>query len=825
VVLAALFAIQDGNAQERFIVYGDIFTTREDVNLFFEPPTRDRISIALDRLLEPTSFVLDNPLETEGTEFGPTVPVRNFSFLPEDGSDINAIHIGRLPEGVYVARVQHGEQKDTAIVYVSRLGLLAKRAVNGTTVWATDLITGEPVIADVYRLNSDATSAPTRTKQDGLALLPLTNKANGWLLAHSGNSWAFCEEREELSEEEPTPNGRSFLYTDRPTYHPGDMVHLRGLLMNEKTKKPLAAGAALITVQKISGRVDKPKIDNSTMIATENAFGSFSFDWLIPQNTELGEYSIGFDEANASARIRIEPDTAAAFIVTLESAKSFVLKGEIAVFRLRATGGTSLAESQVRYSVTRGQANHLLDHWNQSSVRDTPFSYSDLYENGFSASATLDRGAVQAKEPVLSGKAILNQKGESLVSFPIERETNGQAFQYVIKAEISDANGRISSATQVLDVLPANLKINLEVLSPPQFVGDWVSVRVQTTGLEGMPVAATVKVALASYPQTGSNQLRVDEAVELRTNADGVGAAKFKVASKGSKYIRSWGFDAVGRELEGPIGYFRVATDPDFDPFDWEERDLPLQFDRTAYAVNSTITASVENPFPGTPILFTLETDTVKAIQVVRSNERIVTFKARANAEAVPSAYITASLFHGTITFLGRKRVLVNDPKTQVQVQITVPASNPTGQTIPLKINTRDFDEQGLVCVISVSVVDEAVLTMRPDDVPNMHEFLYRPHWPRTETTHSQEFMFSPPIVERIPFFGAPDLRNEPTVRQVHSHFGTAFWAAALQTDANGDLTIPVNMPKTPGRWRITVRAHTMTGAVGEARTNFDTTQ
>jgi alpha-2-macroglobulin len=833
-LLTVMLATQRGNAQDEFVIYDDMFSINDDVNLLYHAPSSQELIVRLERLLEPTTAVLQDVFGSGRTDFGATTLVRQFTIPVVDHDRNNYIQLGRLPEGVYVARIQQGYDKSEARIFVNRIGLVSKYAASGTTVWTTDLVTGEPVVADVYWTKSQV----VRTNQDGLAVLTAKD-SDHLLVARAGNSWALCNlheiEPSKLYVAVPTPKTRAFLFTDRPTYHPGDMVHLRGVVLNENTRQPVAGKPFVIRIENVTNRLNA-KIwgtsEDEELVTSP--FGSFSFNWAVPSDATFGEYilwyfddQIGFVK---SARIRVEPDTGAALTVSLEPIQSRVIKGEHALFRIQAVPhvGDVSTGTQVRYSVARMEVSSLLYDTNWNPERETEFSYSDLYENGFPSWATPQPRVVNAKDLVFSDQAVLDQHGELTLNIPIKRETNGQAFEYVIKAEVTNGAGRTSSATQILEVLPADLKIKLEVLREPKRVGDLVPIRVITTDLRGLPIATAVKLVVERRRNDGSYKREIEQVVQMRTNTKGVGEAKVLMTNPENKFIHARGLDLLGRVLEAPGTSFNMETEADPDDRgwpNWDQQDLSLRLTQKTYPIGSTITASVENPFPGTPIFFTLETDRVKEARVVRSKERVVEFRVSASPEFFPSAYVTATMFHNATAFVGYKRAIINDVKNNLAIQIKTPELNRAGQTIPIQIHTPDSSGQGVISELSIAIVDESVFTMRPDDVPDMHEFLYRPRWRNVELTHSRAFDDGGTIYEPLFFFEHMDVRPDPTVRQVYSHFGTAFWAAALQTDANGDLTIPVTMPKTLGRWRITVRAHTMTGAVGEARTNFDTTQ
>jgi alpha-2-macroglobulin len=859
VTVMALLAVQYGHAQERLAVFDGVFTVNEDTTLIvYAPP--GKLSLRIERLLEPERMVFE-----QSDRPGPTVMVKQFEYVSpasDRESDVQYVPFGRLPEGVYRARVQRQTQEETGLIYVTRLALTSKRGLAKTMVWTTDVITGKPLVADVFRLEGK-TPVSVRSDQDGLASLPKGAPSEGGfrLVARAGKSWAFSDEQSERFSPEPVPTGRTFMFTDRPTYRPGERVHVRGVVFDPRDGKPIPNAPIPIEIQRVGEGYGSPPLPGPDG-AISGPFGSFGFEWLIPVNAVLGEYDIGW------ARIRVEANSGAAHTVTLEGAQSRVLKGGQVSYRVRAVPnvGGVLAGAKVRYSAARVEALHLLYGFSDElDTQDDRYPYSDWYEQHFSQIYGSGPRQIRPDELVISGQARLNERGEYNLSLPIKRESNGKPFEYVIRAEVLDENERVSSATQVLEVLPANLKIRVRVLRSPSRIGDVVPVRVTTTDLKNQPLATSVRLSHEhSIREAGSYRVKTERVVNLKTNAFGIAETSFRALHDDQDSIVARGLDAVGRVLDGPRDYYSLRDDEIRDSLDrWNERGLNLRMDRTTYPIGSTVTASLENPFPGTPVLFTLETNDLRAARVVRSKDRLVRFEVPVTSDDVPSAFVTATLFHDGLAFVGRSRVLVDDPTTRLDVRITAPQPDRAGATVPVRVRTVDANGRGVPAEFSLAVVDEALFTMRPDDVPDMHEFFYRPRRTGLDTNHSRGFSFYPSIfgsrlqdpmidgtnTQPAHTLGAargattlrsaqgrravratspapdyPTPRSEPTVRQTNGYYGTAFWGAPLTTDQNGDLTVPVTMPDTPGRWRVTVRAHTSAGLVGQAHTSFTNT-
>jgi alpha-2-macroglobulin len=859
VTVMAVLVVQYGHAQERLAVFDGVFTVNEDATLIvYAPP--GKLSLRVERLLEPERMVFE-----QSDRPGPTVMLKQFEYVSPGSdreSDTQYVPFGRLPEGVYRVRVQRQTQEETGLIYVTRLALTSKRGLAKTMVWTTDVITGKPLVADVFRLEGK-TPVSVRSDQDGLASLPKGAQTEGGfrLVACAGKSWAFSDEQSKRFSTEPVPTRRTFMFTDRPTYRPGERVHVRGVVFDPRDGKPIPNVPIAPEIQRVGGGYGSPTLYEPDG-ATSGPFGSFGFEWLIPADAVLGEYDIGL------ARIRVEANSGAAHTVTLEGAQSRVLKGGQVSYRVRAVPnvGGVLAGAKVRYSAARVEALHLLyGSFDLPDYRNERYSYSDWYEQHFSQIYGSGPRQIRPDELVISGQARLNERGEYNLNLPIKRESNGKPFEYVIRAEVLDENERLSSATQVLEVLPANLKIRVQVLRPPSRIGDVVPVRVTTTDLNDKPLATTVRLSHEhSFREAGSYRVKTERVVNLKTNALGIAETNFRALHNDQDSIVARGVDAVGRVLDGPRDYFSLRDDEIRDSLDrWNERGLRLRLDRATYPIGSTVTASLENPFPGTPVLFTLETNDLRAARVVRSKDRLVRFEVPVTSDDVPSAFVTATLFHDGLAFVGRRRVRVDDPKTRLDVRITAPQPERAGGTVPVRVRTVDVNGRGVPAEFSLAVVDEALFTMRPDDVPDIHEFFYRPRRTGLDTNHSRGFSFYPstfgsriqdPMIDGTNIqpaqtlgatrgataqrsaqgrraaratSPAPDYpmpRAEPTVRQTNGYYGTALWGAPLTTDQNGDLTVPVTMPDTPGRWRVTVRAHTSAGLVGQAHASFTNT-
>jgi hypothetical protein len=124
---------------------------------------------------------------------------------------------------------------------------------------------------------------------------------------------------------------------------------------------------------------------------------------------------------------------------------------------------------------------------------------------------------------------------------------------------------------------------------------------------------------------------------------------------------------------------------------------------------------------------------------------------------------------------------------------------------------------------LTISVVDEMIYVLQPEIAPDVLEFFYHPRRNNVRTSSSLAFISYDMALSALP---SPPPRSGANSRAVkvlerprRDVADTALWIPELVTDAQGRATFTFTMPDALGRWRITGRALTDAGVVGQRAT------
>ncbi|MBA2733036.1 MAG: hypothetical protein H0U54_09135, partial [Acidobacteria bacterium] len=126
---------------------------------------------------------------------------------------------------------------------------------------------------------------------------------------------------------------RIFISTDKPLYQPGQTLHARALHFSSSMRAMADAEMPFKITDPEGTVVFRAQLKTSR-------FGAAAADWVIPENTRLGEYTISFgreDSSYAFYRVKISRYDLPNFMATVKSDRSFYLPGQKAEVEVRAT--------------------------------------------------------------------------------------------------------------------------------------------------------------------------------------------------------------------------------------------------------------------------------------------------------------------------------------------------------------------------------------------------------------------------------------------------------------------------------------------------------
>jgi alpha-2-macroglobulin len=826
------------------VVYSRIFTPQETAVAEYYSDARGAITFTLEELLEAESVLLGMK-DWRNPDVPASARTRVVKTLtPENRNDFygyGRLELGRLEEGVYMVRARQGNTESRALVMVSRLGLVTKRSPTQAITWTVDSLSGQPRAAKVYVLQGGKASANLTADAAGLARWKLEGGEERLYLARFGASWAIAGSAVASWNQRRT---LGYVYTERPVYRPGDTVFVKGILRDGRNLQPRVNATVRL---RVLDREQNTEVFKGT--ARTNDFGSFAFQTDLPSRARTGQYAVeargeaSGDEGAFFGAFKVEAYQKPEFAVTVNLPKKAV-QGDRVTARVNAEYlfGGKVSNARVRYSVQR---QLVYNYWwyANNAEREEYMEQQRLeaYQNGYSMDWY--DWYQPPSETIIQESGRLNAQGELEISLPLSKSKDAQTYKYIVNASVEDETRQVVGGSATVQAAPSSLSVSVQTQGYAYRVGEDVKLSLRTRDLEEKGVAADVKLQVRRETWERDREVRsVVATLETRTDGSGVGTAAFKPARSGYYRVTATVSDAKGRDSSSEWSVWVTGSENEV----WYYRfdNLEIKLDKNRYAPGDVVTVLIQNPFPNSSVLLTLEGAGVDSARVLRGKGSVLRHSFRVTATQAPNVFLTATTMNGGRVFNSQKRVLVDDPKRQLSLQVTAtkPKFSPA-ETTTLQLKTIASSGAGVPAEVSVAVVDEGVYLVQADTVPGIAEFFHRPRGNVVGTQFSQNWYFqgvprptgalaseaaaapspAPPSANRAALDEAKASPEEPRVRQ--DFRDVALWRAQVQTDANGKATLELKFPDNLTTWRVTAKGMTKAGSAGETRKPLLVTQ
>ncbi|RSK51375.1 alpha-2-macroglobulin family protein [Hymenobacter rigui] len=292
---------------------------------------------------------------------------------------------------------------------------------------------------------------PTQTSTEGQVKIPVSTSSdytqfNPALLSQGADSlWTedlghfYSRYNEHTRPEEAQL--RTFLYTDRAIYRPGQTVYFKGILT-----ETLAGKSKLLTKRAVSLRlvdVNGQMVKSLDFVTSE--FGSFHGSFVLPTGLMNGEMTIQTQFGSIS--FAVEDYKRPTFQVTFEPVKGTPVLGQPVTVRGKATAyaGQPIDGATVSYRVVRRT------FW--------PFFGRGIYGGG------------RPEQEILSGTARTDSAGGFTITFVAKGEDRkqgkrggwGPGYAFEVTADVTDAAGETRTGTQRVSLGTEALTLRLEL--------------------------------------------------------------------------------------------------------------------------------------------------------------------------------------------------------------------------------------------------------------------------------------------------------------------------------------------------------------------------
>ncbi|MDO7874537.1 MG2 domain-containing protein [Hymenobacter sp. ASUV-10] len=240
---------------------------------------------------------------------------------------------------------------------------------------------------------------------------------------------------------EPTQR-RTFMFTDRAIYRPGQTLYFKGVLAQHVNEK-----STLLTGQPVSVRLQDVNGQTvQTLTFTTSEFGSFHGSLVLPTSLLNGEMSLQTDDGSVS--FAVEDYKRPTFAVTFEPVtgtpalgQPLTLRGQAKAYAGQATDGAT-----VSYRVTRRE---LMLY----------FGYGGRFVPG---------GGGAGSQEIAHGTTQTDAEGRFTITFtpPVVPKTGKRRWEstyiFEITADVTDAAGETRTGTQSLTIGKDLISLRLE---------------------------------------------------------------------------------------------------------------------------------------------------------------------------------------------------------------------------------------------------------------------------------------------------------------------------------------------------------------------------
>ena len=233
---------------------------------------------------------------------------------------------------------------------------------------------------------------------------------------------------------------KTFFFTDRGIYRPGQSVYFKGILLEKKgdnfSIKPGVQTNAVFT------DINSQKIAEQTF--TTNEFGSFNGSFAIPQGLLLGTMTIS--NGSGSVTISVEEYKRPTFEVSFEPVEgNYRLNDSVTLTgKAMAYAGNNIDGAAVKYRVVR-------------SARFPYWERGWWYPMPSIPETEILQGTIQT-----SGDGSFKVKFKAFPDLSIDKYSK-PVFDYVIYADVTDINGETQSANESVSVGYISLLVGMDV--------------------------------------------------------------------------------------------------------------------------------------------------------------------------------------------------------------------------------------------------------------------------------------------------------------------------------------------------------------------------
>jgi uncharacterized protein YfaS (alpha-2-macroglobulin family) len=752
-----------------------------------------------------------------------------------------------LPAGLYYVRMDIDRPNfygGPYLVVSSDIHLTYKNSSSDVFVWAVDLenqapVSGAPVA--IYDENGTII-ARGNTDGDGVFHSPVELLSSPYFSSYAVvsqpgqedfgmafsnwsygiNPWEFS-----LMTDFNPSDQKIYLYTDRPIYRPGETIYFRLVSRQVQEGVYVLPEMASQTIR----LYDEIGQELAVFDLSLSAFGTSSGEYTLQPDAQPGSYRLGDDYNSLWFQVADYRKPEINLQVDFDKDEILVDEKLTASVNARYFFDAPASNLELHWAVYAQQESYLLPGYQAGPININWFNpYAYLSMMGQTLGFLVAEGDAQTGPDGLLDLDVPVESGEYVL--------DSGRYRLTLEVTIKDESNLPVSARANILVNPADFFVGVKPDSWTSRAGEQAGFEVLVANWQGDPAGA--RTLQADFLQVTWLRRESDEpympaeyipqytkiaSTDFMTSSEGIARVAFTAPEPGVYQLDIRGGGAQTQVMLWVSGPGSPV---------WPE--LPNQRMRLTpaqgkYSPGETASVFIPNDLGvGVQALVTIERENVLRHEILTLDASGLDYTFPVYDSDIPNIYISVTLLgrnaQGLLDFRQGYASLAVDPAQQLlNVELidvsrgaNLADSPSLGPGDPLTIGIRVTNPQGqpVEGEFSLSIVDLAVLALAEPNALEIIPALYgeRPLGVQTGLSlaaYSYRQGFSPGGIGG----GGGDGMLPSVVREEFPD--TAYWNAAITTDAKGEARISLTLPDTLTTWRVQARGLTVGTQVGEA--------
>lgn len=729
--------------------------------------------------------------------------------------------------GVFLVEAIRGSHVAYSLVLKSDIHFVTKLSDSETLIYSAKKDTGAPISdasVKIWEGNSGEEIYSGKTNSSGILHFNGKTNTKSLILISSNGQYALSDPNFYATSFYGEGGVKSYLYTDRPVYRPGDTIYFKGIVRNFKKDSyfPVSGEG---TVDVFTSKGD-PIYTGINVSVSENT-GTFNGEFKAPEGEEvfLGVYNLvlNYENKSYSTEFSVDAYKKPPFLVKVKQEKPSYVKGEKVKFEITARyyHGKPVSGGKLQYQIFRKAK------YDYSPVGKIDWEGGDAYFT--------EKDLSGKREVILSEEATLDRNGSFTSSF-IPQDIS-EDFSYTIIATVLDSDISLSGAAN-FSVNRSSILIRVKKENQLFEPGSQTVVTAElipydkTLSKEGKTgeignrkIKATLFRRKFANISSEAERKRIDS-IKEKTDDSGKANFTFKIPEKGHYILRFETEDSHGSETFSETALWSSAKS---DSIEIPIKDITLLPGKDIYSPGETAEIMVLSPVADASVLITLEGNRILKYESVPMKGNSMKYSVKISPELSPNFTLSAVLFANKQTYSGQVKVVAppEDKFLKVKVKTDKDEYRP-GETVQLEINTSDLKSKGLPTEVSISIVDEAIYQIQEDKNPPLISYFYHPRRNNVNTVYSSSYRFFGYSEAKRMELALGKKTNLPLTalkeddnRSRERFKDTAFWNANVETDENGKAKLNFVLPDNLTSWRISAVALTSDSKFGQTTSNF----